>query len=356
MNNKLKNIIIKETATIKEAMSNLQKSSKKILCVLNNKKSLVGVLNDGDIRRSILKNLSYETKVKNIMNKNPIISDNNYSKNSLKKLMAKKNIEPIPILKNRKLIDIVSLDEIINKENEKIDVIINAGGYGKRLRPYTFKKPKTLVNINKKPILHYILDSLNNRGFNDFTFLLHYKSKQILTYLKKYKYKNKDNKKLSIKFFREKKPLGTCGGLSIIDSESISENFILINCDIISGIDFNNLYLFHKNNKADITVVTSRKKMRLKYGSIKNVGFDMKSIEEKPEIEFIVNAGIYVLKKDCLRFLKKNKEMDIPELLKILKNNKKKIKIYPTNEYWFDIANPDDLKNCQIFLKKNKLN
>ena len=67
MNNKLKNIIIKETATIKEAMSNLQKSSKKILCVLNNKKSLVGVLNDGDIRRSILKNLSYETKVKNIM-------------------------------------------------------------------------------------------------------------------------------------------------------------------------------------------------------------------------------------------------------------------------------------------------
>ena len=76
-------------------------------------------------------------------------------------------------------------------------------------------------------------------------------------------------------------------------------------------------------NKADITVVTSRKKMTLKYGSIKNVGFDMKSIEEKPEIEFIVNAGIYVLKKSCLKFLKKNTKFDIPQLLKILKSKRK---------------------------------
>ena len=92
--------------------------------------------------------------------------------------------------------------------------------------------------------------------------------------------------------------------------------------------------------------------MTLKYGSIKNVGFDMKSIEEKPEIEFIVNAGIYVLKKSCLKFLKKNKKFDIPELLKILKLKRKKIKIYPTNEYWFDIANTTDLKICDNFLIK----
>ena len=79
--------IAEKITTIKEAMSNLQLSSKKILCVLNRKKELVGVLNDGDIRRSILKNLSYKTQVKDIMNKKPIVSGVNYSKNSLKKFM-----------------------------------------------------------------------------------------------------------------------------------------------------------------------------------------------------------------------------------------------------------------------------
>ncbi len=350
MKQTFKNIVINETTTIKEAMSNLQLSSKKILCVLNRKKELVGVLNDGDIRRSILKNLSYKTQVKDIMNKKPIVSGVNYSKNSLKKLMAKRNIEAVPILKKKKLLEIISLDEIINKENEKIDVIINAGGYGKRLKPHTLKTPKTLVRVNNKPILNYILTSLINRGFFDFTFILHYKSKQIISYLKLFN--KKYNKNLKINFYKEKKPLGTCGGLSLINNKLLSENIIFMNCDVISGVDFNNLYSFHKYNKADITVVTSRKKMTLKYGSIKNVGFDMKSIEEKPEIEFIVNAGIYVLKKSCLKFLKKNKKFDIPELLKILKSKRKKIKIYPTNEYWFDIANTNDLKICQNFFKK----
>ena len=148
MKQKFKNIVIYETTTIKEAMSNLQLSSKKILCVLNRKKELVGVLNDGDIRRSILKNLSYKTQVKDIMNKKPIVSGVNYSKNSLKKLMAKRNIEAVPILKKKKLLEIISLDEIINKENEKIDVIINAGGYGKRLKPHTLKTLNDLISLS----------------------------------------------------------------------------------------------------------------------------------------------------------------------------------------------------------------
>ena len=346
MNLKLNSILIKDNTNLRTAMMQLQKSSKKMLCVINKKKNLIGVVNDGDLRRSILRNLNLDTKVSKFMNKNPIVANSNYSTDTLKKLMAKKGIDAIPIVKNKKVINIVLLDDIILKETEKIDVIINAGGFGKRLKPYTVNKPKTMVNINNRPIIDYIIEGFYKKGFKDFTTIVHYKAKKIIDHLNK-------SKKINYNFVKEKKPLGTCGGLSLLNEKNLSENFILINSDIISGLDFNNLCLFHKNNKALITVATSRKKMQLSYGSIKNIGFNMKSIEEKPEIEFTVNAGIYVFNKSCLKYIKKNKKFNIPDLLNILKNKKKNIKIYPTNEYWFDIANKDDLKNCSNFLKKN---
>jgi dTDP-glucose pyrophosphorylase len=341
-------ILVNKNISVKEAMKILQESSKKILCVIDKKKNLLGVVNDGDIRRSLLNNNSLDLKICHVMHKKPITIDYKTPDNLIKKIMIKKKIDAIPVLKNKKILNILFFDEIFEVESEKTHIVINAGGIGQRLAPLTLKKHKTLLKINNKSILSYIIENFINQGFKDFKLILRYKSDQILKYLKK--------KKLNLYFdyIKEKKPLGTCGGVALISKKSISQNFILINCDIISGIDFNSLLSFHKNSHADLTVVTSRKKIKLKYGSIENEGFDMLSLEEKPEINFMVNAGIYVLNKNCLKYIKINKKFDIPDLLKILQKKKKKIKIYPTNEYWFDIGSKEELNEFKKFNLNNK--
>jgi dTDP-glucose pyrophosphorylase len=344
----LKKITVYKKTTVKEAMIMLQESSKKVLLVADDKKKLIGVVNDGDIRRAILKNHSLKSKVFKIMNKKPITATHETSILLIKKLMVKNKIDVIPVLKNKKIIDAISLDEIVMTESEKTDVIINAGGLGKRLAPLTNKKHKTLLEIKNKPILFYIIQNFYNQGFKDFKLILNHKSNQIIRYV------NKMNFNSTFDFFLEKKPLGTCGGLRLIEKKKLSENIILINCDIISGIDFVSLLSFHKNNAADITVVTSRKKIKLKYGSIESIGFNMISMDEKPEFEFMVNAGIYIINKSCIDFINRNKKLDMPDLLKVLKKQKRKIKIYPTNEYWFDIGSKEDLKSCSKFFDITK--
>jgi dTDP-glucose pyrophosphorylase len=350
MNFKLKQILISENTSIKKGMEALQNSSKKILCITNKKKNLLGVVNDGDIRRSILKNNNLDLKISKIMNKNPITVDHKITNSEIKKIMVKRKIEVIPILKANKIYRVITFDEIISKETQKVDVVINAGGLGTRLKPLTTKHHKTLIKVNKKPIINYILKNFEKQGYTDFKFILNHKADQVRKFLINSKLK------FNFEFINEKKRLGTCGGLSLIDFNSLSENFILINCDIISGIDFKSLISFHKNNNSDLTIVTSTKKIKLKYGSIKNEGFNMLSLKEKPEITFMVNAGIYVINKKSIKILKKNQKFDIPEFVKINKNKNKKIKIYPTNEYWFDIGSKDDLEQFKKFINVNKKN
>ena len=344
----LNKIILNKNINIKQGMEILQKSSKKILCIVDNKKKLIGVVNDGDIRRSLLKQNNLEIKLSSIMNTKPITVNINTPPLEIKKLMIKKKIEVIPVLKNKKVNKITTLDEIILKETETVDVIINAGGLGTRLLPHTLKTHKTLLKINNKQILAFILDNFYKQGFKEFNMILNHKSEQIVKFIKKKKKSYKFN------FVKEKKPLGTCGGVSMFEKNKLSNNFIFINCDVISGIDFNSLLSFHKNNGSDLTIVTSNKKIKLKYGSIKNIGFNMLSMKEKPEISFMVNAGIYVMKKNILDFIKKNKRFDIPQLINSLKKRKRKIKIYPTNEYWFDIGSKEDFIEFKKFHNDNK--
>lgn len=237
------------------------------------------------------------------MNKNPITVDHKITNSEIKKIMVKRKIEVIPILKANKIYRVITFDEIISKETQKVDVVINAGGLGTRLKPLTTKHHKTLIKVNKKPIINYILKNFEKQGYTDFKFILNHKADQVRKFLINSKLK------FNFEFINEKKRLGTCGGLSLIDFNSLSENFILINCDIISGIDFKSLISFHKNNNSDLTIVTSTKKIKLKYGSIKNEGFNMLSLKEKPEITFMVNAGIYVINKKSIKILKKIKNL-----------------------------------------------
>lgn len=348
MKKKISNYICDYKYSVKKAMLKLDSGGKRLLCVLNRNK-LVGVITDGDIRRAILKGLPGTAPVYTIMNKKPVYSSSNADLNVIRSLMQKNKIDTVPVVKNKKIVDIIHIEELF-LNSEKSDVVILAGGFGKRLMPLTKKTPKPLVQIGKKKIIDHVIGKFISSGFTKLNLITYYKHSLIKKYLSK-KYKD-----VTIKYFKEKKPMGTCGGLNLINKNEISENFLIINCDVISGINYNNLLSYHIESKTDLSIVSLRQKIPLPYGKVdfKKNNQEILSLDEKPLIEVNINAGIYVMNKKCLSLIKKNQKIDMPEFFKVLKKNNFNIKIYPCHEHWFDIGSHKDLKKYKTFLKKGK--
>ena len=149
---------------------------------------------------------------------------------------------------------------------------------------------------------------------------------------------------VEIKYFNEKNPLGTAGGLFNIRKQ-VTENFILCNGDIISNIDFDNMLNFHFKNNSHFTIGAKIIERKNKYGILKTKNFKVLDIEEKPIDNHVINAGVYVInKKSLFKILKNKKFINIDEVIKkflLMKNLK--VTVYPINSMWYDLGSKQDL-------------
>lgn len=347
----MKKINIYPSASLNSAIKKLSKFGSRTLCVIDKNNRFLGTLSDGDIRKALLKTKSLNNKVEKFYNKNStFFFENSISKNELKNKFYKDKFDLIPILKkNKKISKIISLDDFIKgkkiiKKNKKLnlDVVIMAGGYGLRLKPFTSILPKPLIPINNKPVIKHILDNFINSKLKKFWITINYKSILMKAYFKEL------NMIQKINFLEEIKPLGTVGSLALI-SKKLSKNFFLSNCDTIIKANYNDIYDFHKKNNFDLTIVASLKKYVIPYGvcEVDNENL-LKKINEKPNYNILINTGLYVIKKNnILKYIPKNKKFDFDELVELLKQNKKRIGVYPiSNNAWIDVGQWSEYKNA----------
>jgi len=337
-----KNLLIFENNNILQALKLLNQNDGKCLIVLNKLKQIVGTVTDGDIRRAFLHNQKTTTKLKKICNKNyKFIFDYNFNEAEVKKIVKKENSDFIlPIInKEKKLIKIYSRlnfnkNKKISKINLNLPVVIMAGGLGLRMKPVTNILPKPLMPAGNKTVIEMIIDRFYEQGLNNFILTLNYKKNLIKAYFKDLK------KNYSLKYLDETNPLGTAGSLSLLKNYN-SSAFLVANCDNLISLNFRNFYNFHKNNNYDFTMVVSQKKFTIPYGvcEINNIDNTFKKIFEKPKYDYLVNTGIYIVNKKVILKIKKNKKMDMNELINEIKKNKYKIGIYPINENsWVDVG------------------
>ena len=335
-----KNLIINETSLIKFAMIKLSKSAKKCLVVLDKDHKLLGTLTDGDIRRAILKGKNFNNSIKSIYKKKPLkVYNNKKNLNSIKKLMLRKKIDFIPIVNNsNKFVNFVTWDLLNKKDKRKkklkdVDVIIMAGGKGTRLKPFTNVLPKPLIPLGNKTVIENIIEKFSDHGHRKFYVSINYKSKIIKSYFQEIKPKYK------IYFIKEKKPMGTIGCLKNIKT-SLKKNLFICNCDTIMNFDYSKLLNFHNKNLFDITIVAARKKIILPYGicNLKDKIY-LKSIDEKPTNQYMVNTGMYVLRRTVIKELPKKNKIDIDELISILLKKNKKVGVFKIEESnWNDVG------------------
>ena len=221
-----------------------------------------------------------------------------------------------------------------------MQAIILAGGKGTRLLPYTKIFPKPLVPLGEKPIIDTILRQLKYFGFKDITIAVGYMSEMIHTYAQ-------DGQRygINISYCYEDKPLGTVGPLKIV--ESIESDFLVMNGDLITNLDYRDIYEFHRQQDSVATIGTYEKNLKIDLGIIQNdINCMVLDYIEKPTYRFNVSMGIYVFNQKILDYIEFDKYLDFPDLVKKLLDDGEKVVSYPFDGYWLDIGNHSDYERA----------
>ena len=336
----IKPYIIKEKDAIKKAIKMLQKNDIKVLTVIDVNQKLCGTITDGDIRRGLIKGKTTDNYCHEIMNKKPsyaVIGDDI----KINKILQNKKIDnPILVDKDNKVVGIYSSSykkPIHSKDNM---IIIMAGGEGKRLLPLTSDKPKPLLTINNVPIISMIIDRFLDNGYKNIHVSVRYKSEKLIDYFNKDKYRNKIN------ILKERSPLGTAGCLSLINKNLCNEPVIVINGDIITKVNYDELLKYHVKLKSMITLCVTDYVTSVPFGIIKIKNHRIEGLEEKPISRHLINAGIYIINPEVIKSMKKNKKIDMTELISLY-IQKKQVGVFPLHEPWIDIGSHEDYDKAQ---------
>ena len=337
-----KNILLKPTSTIKEALQIIDIGAKQIALVVDEDEKLVGTLTDGDIRRGLLNNLSLEDSIEDIIFKNPTVCTIEDTKEDILELAINKKLYQIPLVdKSGKLIGIQEVDELLKPKIKPNKVILMVGGLGSRLRPLTDEIPKPMLKVGNKPILETIILNFKKYGFINIVLCVNYKAEIIKEY-----FKDGSDFGVNIEYIYEDKRMGTAGALSLLKEKQPKEAFFVMNGDLLTNVNFEHLLTFHQNHNAKATMAVREYDFQIPYGVVNIENENIKSIEEKPTHKFFVNAGIYVLDSSCIELIPKDEFYDMPTLFeKMIDMNQTTIS-FPLREYWLDIGQMDDYKKA----------
>ncbi len=332
--------LINYQRSIKQAMRQLSDLGEKDLFVIDEKGMLLGSLSDGDIRKWILKEGSLDASVEAICNKKHQCVDISFDPQAVKDIMLSYKIECVPVVdENRHVVKVLTWDEIFAGKVERIleqlnvPVVIMAGGKGSRLDPFTRILPKSLIPVGDKPVIEVIMDKFAQHGINDFYISVNHKARMIKSYFED------ANNKYKISYVEEDKPLGTAGSLRMLQGR-LTEPFIVTNCDVLINVDYAQLVRFHQEEGYDLTLVVSCRHYVIPYGVCEiSDGGSLKHIKEKPELDFLINTGMYVVNNAILSLLPEGEVFNFNELILKAKAAGFRIGVFPVNEKsWMDVG------------------
>ena len=337
----MKDITIHPGATIKEAMEALNKTAEKVLLVVDDGQILLGTLTDGDIRRHIIKSRKLVGAIQGAFHPKPVfVFQEGFDLDKVKSVFTERKIELIPILdQNHRVVDFITWGKAFGNnrrfEGQRLDVpvVIMAGGTGTRLEPFTKVLPKPLIPVGEKPVIDHIIDKFTAYGISQFYITLHHMSKILRAYFEE-KAPN-----YSIEFVEEDQPRGTAGSLKLL-RDKLDRPFFVSNCDIIVESDYGDIYRFHEKHSYDITLVASAKQFNIPYGICElNEKGSLKRIQEKPEYNYLVNTGLYLLTPDVIDLIPDDKLFHITQLMDNVREKGGTIGVYPVSEMaWIDVG------------------
>ena len=289
--------LLKQGSTIRDALARLDLLARDaILFIVSDQNKLIGSLTDGDVRRGLLRGVTIEHSVDDIIQPNPRFIRKGDHDLSRVIEFRENNFRIIPILDRQdRVVNVINFREI--KSYLPVDAVIMAGGRGKRLSPLTDTVPKPLLEIAGKPIIEHTLERLRLYGVDDFWICLKYLGEQI----EKWGGDGRD-KNINMSYVYEEEPLGTIGAISMINN-FVHDYILVTNSDILTNIDYEHFFLDFIKNNADLAVVTIPYKVDIPYAVLETDNGSVRTFMEKPTYTYYSNGGIYLMKKEVIKFI-----------------------------------------------------
>jgi len=228
-----------------------------------------------------------------------------------------------------------------------VKAVVLAGGKGTRLMPYTRVIPKPLMPIGDMSILEVLLHQMKRAGVDEVIITVGYMAGLLKAF-----FQDGEQLGLRITYSHEDTPLGTAGPLSMIVPPP-SEPFLVLNGDVLTTLDLNDLIEFHQHSNAIATIASHERIERIDYGvlEVDNLGV-IHGYIEKPVKKFLVSMGIYVFEPKVLSYIPVNQYYDFPDLVgELIRQNEKTVS-FPFQGYWQDLGRPDDYEQAIMDFEK----
>lgn len=334
---------------VKEALFMLNELAQDaILFVVDKESKLIGALTDGDVRRGLLKGFTVDSIVDEIIQKNPryIIK----GERNINRIIEyrEQNFRIVPVIDNEhKIVNVINFRNI--KSYLPVDAVVMAGGRGQRLKPLTDTIPKPLLKVGDKAIMEHNVDRLALYGIDDFWFCVKYLGSQIETH-----FGTGEKKNININYIWEEDALGTIGAISKISK--FKHDYVLVtNSDLLTNIDYEHFFLDFIKKDADLAVLTIPYQVNIPYAVLEtDLETQVKSFKEKPTYTYYSNGGIYLIKREMLKFIPHNTFFNATDLMEKLINNNLKVISFPFSGYWLDVGKHEDFEKAHVDIQNIK--
>jgi len=337
----IKECTISRRATLLETLKALSASGEGIALVVDENNRLEGVATDGDIRRALLKGAVLTDVIAPYMTTNYRFVSPDRSRADVLDLMQAQQLRHIPIVSaGKELMGVHLLRKMIARDKKPNWAVVMAGGKGTRLHPITEKIPKPMIEVAGRPILERIVLHLVGHGIQRIFLSVNHCSEMIESHFG-------DGRQFGcrIDYIRETEPLGTAGSLSQLP-EGTDDPVLVMNGDIVSSADFSAMLNYHEVHECAMTMAVKNYSHQVPYGCVEIRGGFVTELEEKPAIEKMVNAGIYVLNPDVIRHIPAE-YYPITEVANSLLRSGRRVGAFDLLNEWIDIGHHDQLRRAR---------
>jgi NDP-sugar pyrophosphorylase family protein len=222
--------------------------------------------------------------------------------------------------------------------------IVLAGGKGMRLAPYTSVLPKPLMPIGERAILEIVVEHLARCGLTDITLCVGH-----LAHLIEAVFDTGASRGVSITYVREEEPLGTAGPIRAIGD--LNDTFVVLNGDVITGLDLRDLIDYHRRSRNTMTVAATERRTLMNYGVLhleadRGGANRIVAFDEKPELTSVVSMGFYVLEPKAVEIIPRRERFDIPDLISGLLRIDEPVGAHVYDGFWLDIGRHEDYERA----------
>ena len=331
-------IIVAPDTTITNAISVLNVTGKMFLLIADEDRRLLGNLTDGDLRKGLLKFNDLSTPISSIMNTSPKTVQAGTSDAEVISIFQNSDIKALPVVDDKNILQGCYFEGSFRKfSNYPCEMMIMAGGFGRRMGELTKDLPKPMLEVEGKPILAHIIEFAKRQGFTKFYISVHYLAEKIMSHFG-------DGKDfgVEIKYLEETTPLGTGGSIKLLPDGNAP--VVVTNADVLTKVSFRAIVEFHSLTNASATIGTHEHVMENPFGVVHAEGIRVSRLEEKPTWKTNVNAGVYVINRSIREHIKDQEYIDMPDVFKRLLEHDQTVVQYPIHEDLFEIGTSEKFK------------